>query len=214
MTKIVPIILTTYQQEIYNATERVVISTASAGVGTTYGFMFKAIKEANEGKLVTVIGNPQLHSSGGLWEIFSKQVVNMGGRASQSSLILSVGEGKIKLIASNSDIAMSAYVSNDLVIMDQRVIPEVAEYHYHRAKQIIFRVPVYDITDGYLSNKPHWTQQAGLVKTDEAGNPIGFKDFVKHVTCSLDDGYVFSHRGAYLEIINKPNCKYLTQYKF
>lgn len=198
MTKIVPIVLTEYQSEIYNTQNRIVVPTGAAGVGTTWGLLFKAFKEANEGKLVTFIGGSEitLNKQGGLFSEATKVAGIFNAKVSQTSRIISVGDGKVKFIGNDVELDRVRGLSTELVIFDHIKSQELLQYFLMKSSQVIIGMHFYNIME---SDKWHWLQKMGIVECDESGTPIKFADFVHHISCKQSDGFKWKGRDEYLE---------------
>lgn len=190
MTKIVQIVLTEYQSEVYNTESRIVIPTGAAGVGSSCGLIYKALKEANEGKIVTFIAGSgsAISRPGGVFDQAIKVSTPFNPRVSRTSNIISVGDGKVKFIGNDADLDLFKGSSDDLVIFDHIWNHEILTYKLMRAKQIIIGMHFYRI----MESKPEdWLQKLGIVECDESGKPVRFSDFVHHISCNVDNGFKF-----------------------
>ena len=198
MTKITPIVLTPYQAEIYNTDSRIVVPTGAAGSGTTWGLLYKAFKEANEGKVVTFIGGSEnrLGISGGLFDEAMKVPTPFKVHVSIISRIITVGEGKIKFIGGDIEIDRLKGLSTELVIFDHIKSQELLQYFLMKSSQVIIGMHFYNIME---SDKDHWLQKMGLVECDGSGKPIKFADFVHHISCKQSDGFKWKGRDEYLK---------------
>lgn len=181
MTKVTPIILTPYQAEIYNTDNRIVIPTGAAGAGTTWGLLYKAFKEANDGKIVTFIqGNDiTINRCGGVFDEAIKAASTFGGKVSHSSRIISVGDGKVKFIGNDVELDKVRGLSTELVIFDHIRNQDLLQYFLMKSSQVIIGMHFYNIME---SNKDHWLQKTGIVECAESGTPIKFADFVHHIS--------------------------------
>lgn len=198
MTKIVPIVLTPYQMDIYNTEQRVVIPTGAAGVGSTWGLMNKALKEANEGKIVTyIVGCNSIVTR--YLDILHKVASPYDFRYSSMSKILSLGSGKIKFVGNDSDLDMFKGSSDDLVIFDHIQNHEILKYKLMSAKQIIIGMHFYKIME---SSPEDWLQKLGIVECDESGKPVRFADFVQHLSCHVDNGFKFPGYADYRKMLD------------
>lgn len=201
MTKVVPIVLTPYQMDIYNTEQRVVIPTGAAGVGSSCGLIYKALKEANEGKIVTFIAGigSVISRPGGIFEQAIKVSTSFNPRVSHASNIISVGEGKVKFIGNDVNLDLFKGASDDLVIFDHIHNHEILKYKLMRAKQIVIGMHFYKI----MESKPEdWLQRMGIVECDETGRPVRFADFVQHLSCHVDNGFKFSGYTDYRKILD------------
>ena len=205
MTKVVPIVLTEYQSEIYNTESRIAIPTGPAGVGSTYGLILKALKEANEGKIVTFVQGVEsrLGSIAGVVEEAARVSIPFGGKLSALSRIISVGEGKIKFVGNDIDMIRLKGLSTDLVIFDHIKNETLLNYFLMTAKQVIIGMHFSDVME---STKDHWLQKSGLVECDESGTPVKFADYVHHIKCKQHSGFKFKGHNEYMEIFNHHRC--------
>lgn len=216
MTKIVPIVLTPYQHQIFNSTSRVSLVTGASGVGNTYGLLMKAFKEACDGKLVTYFRrhSTQIVKAGGVFEEATKLAEVFNARVSRVSQIISVGDGKIKFIGAEQPIENSRGVSKDLIIMEHGIPEHIIQHHLMRSNQIMIREAFYEIEN---STPDHWLQRFGLVEADEQGKATRIADWVEHITASWQDGYRFNSFDDYHKIISEstnPDMLKLHHYKF
>lgn len=198
MTKVTPIILTPYQAEIYNTDNRIVIPTGAAGAGTTWGLLYKAFKEANDGKIVTFIqGNDiTINRCGGVFDEAIKAASTFGGKVSHSSRIVSVGDGKVKFIGNDVELDKVRGLSTELVIFDHIRNQDLLQYFLMKSSQVIIGMHFYNIME---SDKGHWLQKTGLIECDESGTPVKFADFVHHISCPQAEGFNFKGRDKYLK---------------
>lgn len=205
MTKVVPIVLTEYQAEIYSTESRIAIPTGPAGVGSTYGLILKALKEANEGKIVTFVqgSESRLGSIAGVVEEAARVSIPFGGKLSVLSRIISVGEGKIKFVGNDIDMIRLKGLSTDLVIFDHIRNEALLNYFLMTAKQVIIGMHFSDVME---STKDHWLQKSGLVECDESGTPIKFADYVHHIKCKQESGFKFKGHNEYMESFNRHQC--------
>lgn len=206
--KLVPIVLTPYQMKIFETNHRINMVTGAAGAGSTWGLYYRALKEALEGKLVTVIcgnGEHVLMKAGGPVEQMLEVVNGFDPRLSAKSNIISVGEGKIKFISGLDSLEYSKGVSSDVVIFEHHVREDVLKYHLMRAKQIFIGMHFYNVME---STENHWLQSLGLVELDENGKPYKFADFVHHITETQDNGYKFKGWEEYHAQWKQPWCEH------
>lgn len=216
MTKIVPIVLTKYQTQIFNSTSRVSLVTGAFGIGNSYGLLIKAFKEAAEGKLVTYF---RAHSScftkaGGVFEEATNIAEIFNARVSTKSQIISVGDGKIKFIGAERPLEESKGVSADLVIMEHCIPEEVVQYHLMRSKQIMIREAFHEVEN---STPDHWLQKFGLVEADKNGKAIRIADWVEHITAGWEDAYQWEGFNKYKKIFESstnPDMLKLMKYNF
>lgn len=205
MTKIVPIVLTPYQNKIFNSQARVSLVTGAAASGTTYGLLHKAFKQAFEGDLVTYINATSINQSklGGVFECAVGLANEFNSRVSKVSRIIStLDAGKIKFIGADQPLEQSYGVSNQLVILEHVDNEEVIQYHLMRSKQVMIAINFYHILQ---SNKDHWLQKFGIVETDSSGKPCKIADWVEHITCEFGDGYPFDGYGDYIKHFDSSN---------
>lgn len=205
MTKVVPIVLTEYQAEIYNTESRIAIPTGPAGVGSTYGLILKALKEANEGKIVTFVQGAEctIGRHGSVLDEVVKVGLPFGAKLSLNSRIASVGEGKVKFVGNDIEMSRVRGLSSDLVIFDHIQNEGMLQYFLMTAKQVIIGMHFYNIME---SDKDHWLQKSGLVECDDSGTPIKFADYVHHIKCKQETGFKFKGHNEYMEIFNRQQC--------
>lgn len=216
MTKIVPIVLTKYQTQIFNSTSRVSLVTGAFGIGNSYGLLIKAFKEAAEGKLVTYFRqhSTQIQKAGGVFDEAAKLAEIFNARVSTKSQIISVGDGKIKFIGAERPLEDSVGISPDLVIMEHCIPEEVIKYHLMRSKQIMIREGFHEIE---TCNSDHWLQKFGLVEADENGKATRIADWVEHITAGWEDAYPWEGSDKYRKIFetsNNPDVIKLIRYNF
>lgn len=205
MTKIVPVILTPYQNKIFNSQARVSLVTGAAASGTTYGLLHKAFKQAFEGDLVAYINATSINQgkSGGVFECAVDLADKFNTRVSNASRIISTPDaGKIKFIGADQPLEQSYGVSNQLVILEHVDNEEVIQYHLMRSKQVMIAINFYHVLE---SKKDDWLQKFGIVEVDENGKPYKIADWVEHITCEFGQGYRFENYDKYLTYFNSAN---------
>lgn len=205
MTKIVPIVLTPYQNKISNSQARVSLVTGAAASGTTYGLLHKAFKQAFEGDLVTYINATSINQAklGGVFECAVDLANKFNSRVSKVSRIISTLDGgKIKFIGADQPLEQSYGVSNQLVILEHVDNEEVVQYHLMRSKQVMIAINFYHVLE---SKKDDWLQKFGIVEVDENGKPYKIADWVEHITCEFGDGYPFDGYANYLKYFDNSN---------
>lgn len=216
MTKIVPIVLTKYQTQIFNSTSRVSLITGAFGIGNSYGLLIKAFKEAAEGKLVTYFKahSSQIVKSGGVFCEATKLADKFNARVSLKSQIVTVGEGKIKFIGAERPLEESRGVCSDLIIMEHNIPEDVVQYHLMRSKQIMIREAFHEVEN---STPDHWLQKFGLVEADENGRAIRIADWVEHITAGWEGAYQWEGFDKYKKIFESstnPDMLKLMKYNF
>ena len=111
------IAVTKSQMEVLESDERLLVVEAEPGAGLSWALCMKSIKEAQEGKFVGhCLSCAWVVDSGGHLDIFRKILTGFNYRYSEKSKILTIGEGRIKILpAGESHVGQSF----DMVISDR-----------------------------------------------------------------------------------------------
>lgn len=194
------IFATKMQKEVLESNEKLTVITAEPGAGSTTALLMKAWQVASDNQDVNVTffmpTRVHINRAGSVKEYMLK-MFGSDIRYSETSAIATLKNGsKIKFVPCDGEVFTTLGLARDLMLFDANISKDFVLAHLFRANQMV----VVDSIEN-LEKDDSWANKANLLDKVN-GRIVGFCDFVKHITGTIEENFLFEgDRAHYKELV-------------